>query len=87
MQFIAMYLLCGFLWAAYFIKDGLDRGIINDAIQEKLGHDVRFTTLNNEEKDIVLKLIVAVAFVGIVFIWPKVLTQRTYIKIRNLIKR
>lgn len=87
MQYFAMYLLCGLLWSAYFVKDGLDRGIINDAIQEKLGHDVRFTTLNNEEKDIVLKLIVAVTFVMMMFIWPKILTQRTYIKIRNLIKR
>ena len=86
MQFIAMYLLCGFLWAAYFIKDGIDRGIINDAIQERIGSDVRFTTLNSEEKTFVVKLIVIVSFVGVALIWPKIVIQRTIGKIRSLIK-
>lgn len=86
MQFIVMYLLCGFLWAAYFIKDGIDRGIINDAIQEKLGQNVNFTILNGEEKAFIVKSIIVVSFVGVAFIWPKIVIKRTIGKIRSLIK-
>lgn len=75
-ELILAYILCGTLWAAYFWNsannsDGKIDSYLND-LRHKLSWDPRFTSYT---VDIMVKLIVSVAFIFVVITWPRIILR------------